>query len=76
MKIVKTASIPNVDDGRLLDSLQQTHDRFHTVAGIIAHDGPRRDLINNGVRGLKIRDELRSRGVPTGIPGCRFCSDE
>jgi hypothetical protein len=72
MRIVSTKSIPNVDIDRLLDSLRQTHDAIHTPEGIFAHDGPRRQMIDFGIRGLKIRDALTARGVKTGID-CRFC---
>lgn len=74
MKIVKTRSIPNVDDARLLDSLQQTHAMIHTADGLHQFDGTRRSLTDIGRRGLKIRAELRRRGVEsTGIP-CRWCA--
>ena len=74
MKIVRTKSIPNVDSDRLRDSLTQTHAACHTVDGLAAHHGPRRELVDNGIRGLRIAAELVRRGEPTGIPSCRFCS--
>ena len=74
MKVIRTKSIPNVDSDRLRDSLAQTHQMAHTPDGIREHMGPRRDLINHGVRGLRIAAELTRRNEPTGIPDCRFCS--
>ena len=71
MRIVRTKSIPNVDDGRLIEDLQRIHDAFHTAEGLRAHDGPRRELIDNGIKGKKIAAEMDRRGIP--LSGCRFC---
>lgn len=74
MKIVKTKSIPNVDDERLLDSLAQVHAMCHTLEGLRAHEDTRRSLIDHGIKGLKIRDELKRRGVTIEIDCPRWCS--
>lgn len=71
MRIVRTKSIPNVDDDRLITDRARIHDMFHTVDGLRGHDGPRRDLIDNGIKGRKIAAELARRGhAPS---PCRFC---
>lgn len=74
MRIVRTKSIPNVDSDRLRDSIAQVHAAFHTPEGLSRHDGPRRGLIDNGIKGLRIRAELQRRGESTGIKDCRWCS--
>lgn len=74
MRIVRTKSIPNVSDERLIGDLQRLHDQFHTPEGIRAHDGPRQDLINNGIKCLKIQRELTSRHVNINID-CRWCGN-
>lgn len=71
MRIVRTKSIPNVDDDRLLGDIATLHDRFHTPEGLRAHDGPRRDMINNGMKIKKIASELEARGHPPS--DCKFC---
>ena len=71
MKIVKTKSIPNVDDDRLATDLARIHDAFHTPEGIRRHDGTRREMVNNGIKGKKIAAELARRGHDA--PSCRFC---
>lgn len=73
-RIVKNKSIPNVDSDRLRGDLGRLHQRFHTTEGLHEHDGPRRDLIDNGIKGLKIKAELDKRGESSGIDGCRWCS--
>ena len=73
MRIVRSKSIPNVDMERLLDSLAQIHAHCHTVEGIMAHDGPRRDLVNHGMKGRKISAEVVKRGGAA--PDCQLCYD-
>lgn len=73
-KVVKSKSIPNVDADRLRDSLSQVHQAIHTPEGLHKWDQPRRSLYDWGTKGLAIRAELASRGEPTGIEGCRWCS--
>lgn len=72
MRIVKTKSIPNVDSDRLIDSIQQLHHMLHTPEGLHGFDEPRRGLIDNGRKALRIRDELHARGVDSRIT-CRWC---
>jgi hypothetical protein len=71
MRIVRTKSIPNVDDDRLIADLGRIHDAFHTTDGLREHDGPRRDLVNNGIKGKRIAAELQRRGHAA--PSCPFC---
>ena len=75
MRIVRTKSIPNVDSERLLGDLRRLHDSFHTPEGLRGHDGPRRELIDNGRKALAIRRELTGRQVDTNID-CRFCGNK
>lgn len=70
-RIVRNKSIPNVDTPRLVGDLGILHNRFHTVEGLRAHDQPRRNLIDNGVKARLVADELRRRGEPSN--GCPFC---
>ena len=72
MRIVRSRSIPNVDDDRLVTDLGRLHQRLHTVEGLQAHDGPRRELIDNGRKGHKIHAELVRRGLPAS--SCQFCN--
>lgn len=72
MRIVRTRSIPNVDDERLLHDLARLHEAFHTPEGLARHDGSRRELFNNGIKGKKIAAELVRRGHVS--PACRFCA--
>jgi len=72
MRIVRTRSIPNVSTERLLADLHFLHDTYHTIDGLRGHDGPRRQLVDNGLKILAIRAELTARSTPTGI-SCRWC---
>lgn len=74
MRIVRNRSIPHVDDARLIADRATLHDRFHTTAGLHRFDGPRRNLIDNGVKVRLITAELRRRGHPD--PACRFCTPD
>lgn len=74
MRIVRTRSIPNVETDRLLTDASRLHDMLHTHAGLHAFDGPRRQLIDNGVKIAPIRAELAKRGVSHPEPRCRICS--
>lgn len=74
MRIVRTRSIPNVDNDRLLGDLQRIHDQFHTPEGLHAFSGPRREMVNMGMKCLKIQRELTARMVNTNID-CRWCGN-
>jgi hypothetical protein len=74
MRIVRTKSIPNVDNDRLLTDLGRLHDMFHTPEGLAVFDGPRRQLVDNGMKCLAIQRELTSRKVNTNID-CRWCGN-
>lgn len=71
MRVVRTRSIPNVPDERLVDSLAQLHHTLHTPEGLRAFDSPRRTMVEMGVKARKIRRELGIRGVP--VPPCPHC---
>lgn len=73
-RIVKNRSIPNVETERLLHDIGVLHQRFHTPEGLHAHQGPRRELVDNGVKCLKIQRELTARKVNTNID-CRWCGN-
>lgn len=68
---IKNKAIPNVDDDRLTRALDDIHGRYHTQAGLGQHDGPRRDLLDNGAKGRMISHELLLRGHDKG--DCRYC---
>jgi hypothetical protein len=72
MKIVKTRSIPNVDDERLLHDLERLHRVLHTPAGIAEFSETRRSLIQMGVKARRIQAELVRRGHQPSR--CRYCS--
>jgi hypothetical protein len=69
---LKTRSIPNVSTARLIRRVAVLHDMFHAPDGLHAFDGPRMNMIENGVKIVGIRNELRVRGIVLGT-GCRFC---
>jgi hypothetical protein len=71
-RIVRNKSIRNVDDERLIVDLGRLHDMLHTAAGLQAHDGPRRGLIDNGRKGHLIHAELLRRGLAAS--SCQFCN--
>lgn len=71
-RIVRTRSIPNVDDERLLGDLQRLHDMCHTPEGLHAFSGPRRELVNHGMKIIKIGRELDNRRINSNID-CRWC---
>lgn len=71
MRIVKTRSIPNVDDDRLVGDLATLHAQYHTPEGLRQFDMPRRSLFDNGMKAKKISAELARRGHAA--PSCRFC---
>jgi hypothetical protein len=71
MRIVRTRSIPNVDDERLVNDRARLHQAFHTMEGLHEFDGPRRSMIDNGLKILAISAELAKRGHPPS--SCRFC---
>lgn len=61
-RIVRTRSIPNVDSERLQADLTRLCAMFHGT-GVLTHDGPRRDLVNNGRKMVAIATELDRRGI-------------
>lgn len=69
--IGRTRSVPNVPTARLERVLAEAHERVHTAAGIGAHDGPRRALIEQGARAQCIAHELLLRGVEVACSLCR-----
>ena len=74
MKIVRTKSIPNVDADRLIDSLAQLCAMLHGPAAMRAFDGPRRQMVDNGVKIRPIMAALRDRGIGNPHPDCPVCS--
>lgn len=71
-RIVKTRSIPNVDDQRLVDDLATLHHLIHTPEGLYEWDrGHGRHLVDVGLKVQKIAAELVRRGHEQ--PPCRFC---
>lgn len=73
MKIVKTKSIGNVDDDRIIDSITQICGTFHGPA-VAKFDGSRRDMINTCVKVKPIMAEIVKRGMPNPTPNCRICT--
>jgi hypothetical protein len=63
-----------VDSERLLGDLERIHQMFHTPEGLHEFSGPRREMVNMGMKLLKIRDELTERKVNTNID-CRWCGN-
>lgn len=53
-------------------SINHIHQNVHTPEGLHEWDMPRRSLLDWGMKGMAIRDELRKRGVDSGIT-CRWC---
>ena len=74
MRIVRNKSIPNVDTERLLGDLAIIHQRYHTPEGLHEFNGPRRELVDMGMKCLKIQRELTERKVNTNID-CRWCGN-
>ncbi len=74
MRLVKTKSIPNVDDERLTDSLMRIHQSVHTAEGLHTWDKPRRGLYDLGMKALKIKKELDKRNVSSPVNDCKWCS--
>jgi hypothetical protein len=66
-------SVPNVSSDRLRRSLSFYHGTFHTAEGLHRFDGPRRTLLDNGVRMKAIAHELKLRGDTPGE--CSLCWD-
>lgn len=61
MRIVRTRSIPNVTTERLLDDARRLCELIHPGS---AFDGSRREMINHGMKLVKIHRELHRREVP------------
>lgn len=74
MRIVKTKSIPNVDDERIIDSARQICQRFHG-AGIATFDGSRREMIDNCRKIRPIMAECNRRNIPNPNPTCSICTN-
>lgn len=72
MRVVRTRSIPNVDDERLISDRARLHQAFHTQEGLHSFDGPRREMVDNGRKGRAVTAELVRRGHPE--PSCMFCT--
>ena len=68
---VKTKSIPNAATGQLQRAQSFIHGTIHTPEGIKEYDGPRRNLMEQGVKNHMITHELHLRGE--GLPDCQFC---
>lgn len=73
MRIVRTRSIPNVEDARLLTDAGRIHDMIHTPDGIRAWSDTRRGMIDMGLKGLAITTEIHKRGLAHPHTSCRFC---
>lgn len=69
--MVKTKSIPRVGSARLRRCLDQLHGECHTMAGLRAHDAPRRALVEKCVKAQIIAKELLLRGEPVECRSCR-----
>ena len=76
MKIVRTKSIRNVDDARLVDSLSQLCAMLHGAAAMRAFDGPRRSMIDNGIKIRPIMAALADRGQTNPNPDCPVCANQ
>lgn len=74
MRIVRTRSIPNVPDDRLITDMGRIHDMIHTIDGIRGHDGTRRSMIDLGRKGKKIAAAIRDRDIDHPHPDCTFCA--
>lgn len=70
---LKTKRIPTADSDELRSNLGAIHDSMHTQEGLHAYSGPRRGLIEQGMRARQMHDELASR-EPGYYNPCRFCS--
>ena len=68
---VRVRSIPQVPTERLNRSLQFHHGSIHTPEGLREFDGPRRSLIESGMRIRAITHELGLRGEAPG--DCKHC---
>ena len=68
---VKTKSIPNVPTEHLQRARSLIHDSMHTQQGISEYDGPRRNMMEQGVKAHMLTHELHLRGE--GLPDCQFC---
>lgn len=76
MRIVRTKSIPNVSDDRLLSDLMVLHRRLHTAEGLSDFSDPRRSLVENGMKAKRIAAELRRRGHTINCALCASPLDE
>jgi hypothetical protein len=74
MKIVRTRSIPNVDDDRIIDSARQICATIHGTAAIRAWSDSRRAMVNIGIKIAPIRDEMIRRGITNPNPACCICT--
>ena len=69
----KSKGIPHASTKRLQEAQFGEHAEIHTMEGMRAHDGPRRSLIDRGVRNKMIGHELELRGAEKPFPDCKFC---
>lgn len=68
---VKTKSIPNVSTPQLQRARDVIHQSMHTPEGVRDYDGPRRNMMEQGVKSHMITHELHLRGEE--LPSCQFC---
>lgn len=68
---VKVRSIPNVSTERLRRAVEFGHGQIHTAEGLHDLDGPRRSMIEQGMRLQALTHELTLRGEAPG--DCKHC---
>jgi len=71
---LKVRSVPNVPTLRLRLRQAYLHNMFHTTEGIHEFDGPRRQMIDNGMIIVAIRSELEKRGERSINQWCKHCA--
>ena len=69
--LVKMKGIRGAPTERLQRNLGVIHNRLHTPEGMGEFSGPRRSLIEQGIRGRMVGHELQLRGEAVGE--CRYC---
>lgn len=68
---VSSKKIGVIDSDLLRDALGEHHEAHHTPDGLARFNGPRRQLVEIGRKGIAIAAELVRRGsIPT---PCRYC---
>ena len=73
MRIVRNRSIPNVGTDRLLADASRLHEILHCKDAIRSFDGPRRQMIDLGLKLRAIRTEIVKRGGGLPNPECNIC---